>query len=131
MRVPVRLTRCPTWVGSFAWFAESTTSTGALCFLRKPDFQLRDLGAASPTVSRSLNVSASRSRQPVIVTAGGRTTSTIDDDSAAAGLSVGSITDPALTGAGDGGILSEWLARGPTPTRAAAPTPPSGAPPLV
>ena len=38
-------------------------------FFRKPDFQLRDVGASSPSVSFSLNASLSCSRQPVIVTA--------------------------------------------------------------
>src|SRR6478672_2336411 len=37
-------------------------------FLRNPDFQLRERGTSSPSVSFSLNVVSARSRQPVIVT---------------------------------------------------------------
>src|SRR5262245_18660950 len=36
-------------------------------FFRKPDFQLRDLGAPAPAVSFSLNPTSSRSRQPTTV----------------------------------------------------------------
>jgi hypothetical protein len=46
----------------------STSSIGEERFFRKPDFQLRDVGAPSPAVSFSQNVSLACSTQPVIVT---------------------------------------------------------------
>src|SRR6266545_5354204 len=66
---PVRLTRRPTWLPSCSVCDASTTSSDAAPFFRKPDFQLRDFGAADPDASFSRNPSSVFSRQPVTVTA--------------------------------------------------------------
>src|SRR5262245_44057012 len=60
--------RRPTWFGRLKLLARSTTSTDEVLFLRNPDFQLRDLGAAAPLVSFKRNVRSSCSRHPLMVT---------------------------------------------------------------
>src|SRR5262245_13363864 len=65
MSGPVTLTRCPTCDARCEAFAVSSRSIAALCFLKKPDFQLRDFGASVPSVSFSTNPLSARCRQPV------------------------------------------------------------------
>src|SRR5438309_9888342 len=81
MRVPVAATRCRTYVGKRSVWAAPTTSIGAERFLRKPDLQLRDVGASTPSVSFSQNVASSNSRHPEIVTCAHFSTSAVDVDS--------------------------------------------------
>ena len=67
---PVATTRFPTYVRAVGGSASSTSSIGAGRFFRKPDRQLRALGALAPSVSVSRKRSPSTliSRQPVMVT---------------------------------------------------------------
>src|SRR5262245_49095598 len=70
MRVPVTLTRSPTWLANFSLLVDvlSTTETDAEPLCRKPDFQLRAFGASSPSVFFRRKASSFCSRQPVMVT---------------------------------------------------------------
>ncbi len=90
MSVPVAATRCPSYSRSFSVFVGSTSSIDDERFFRNPDLQLRDLGASTPDVSRSQNVSSSSFRHPVIVTGPGSGTSALAVDSTAAGFNVDS-----------------------------------------
>src|SRR5918994_3219975 len=66
--LPEMLTRVWTCVPSLRRLPASNTSIFAEPFLTKPDFQLRALGAYSPSVSFSWNMPSSRSsRHPVTV----------------------------------------------------------------
>jgi hypothetical protein len=55
-------------LGSLSACVASRSAIGAGRFLRKPDFQFRDLGASAPDVSFNQYVSSSFATHPVIVT---------------------------------------------------------------
>ena len=109
-----------------------STATVAEPFFRKPDFQLRAFGAFSPAVSFSRNDSASRSRQPVIVTAatlgavafdstGDGTTADSVSAAIAAGPAVAGVVEAVACGCGRGGAASGRTSDVAAPMTIAAP----------
>src|SRR4051812_14853000 len=96
-------------------------------FLKNPDFQLRAFGALSPSVSLSRNVSASRSRHPVIVTGGGCGRPFAGDSTTAAGATAADVADGAATvfsAAGLVTVLFECASKVAAPISTAAPRTP-------